>query len=60
MLTGLGFGLHALSFTAVPLAMVAVAVWTLGEILARGDVPLGGGGPGPAASCAAATRARST
>lgn len=30
--TGLGFGLHALSAT-VPLAMLAVAVWTVGEIL---------------------------
>ncbi|MBN1207029.1 MAG: MFS transporter [Myxococcaceae bacterium] len=32
VLAGLGFGLHALSFT-VPLAMLAVGVWTLGEIL---------------------------
>ncbi|NMO22366.1 MFS transporter [Pyxidicoccus fallax] len=31
-LTGLGFGMHALS-TSVPLAMLAVAVWTVGEIL---------------------------
>lgn len=31
--TGLGFGLHALSST-LPLAMLAVAVWTMGEILA--------------------------
>jgi MFS family permease len=30
--TGLGFGLHALPAT-VPLAMFAVAVWTMGEIL---------------------------
>ncbi|MCP3102119.1 MFS transporter [Myxococcus sp. K15C18031901] len=30
-LTGLGFGMHALS-DAVPLAMLAVAVWTLGEM----------------------------
>lgn len=37
-LTGLGFGLHTLSFTAV-LAMVAVAVWTLGEILAAAVSP---------------------
>jgi MFS family permease len=32
VLTGLGFGLHALSAN-VPLAMLAVAVWTMGEIL---------------------------
>jgi MFS family permease len=31
VLTGLGFGLHALSST-VPLAMLAVVVWTLGEM----------------------------
>jgi MFS family permease len=30
--TGMGFGLHSLS-TTVPLAMLAVAVWTMGEIL---------------------------
>ncbi|MFL5345350.1 MAG: MDR family MFS transporter [Hyalangium sp.] len=30
--TGVGFGLHSLSFN-VPLAMLAVAVWTVGEIL---------------------------
>ncbi len=30
--TGLGFGLHSLSVN-VPLAMLAVAVWTVGEIL---------------------------
>jgi MFS family permease len=30
--TGVGFGLHSLSFN-VPLAMAAVAVWTVGEIL---------------------------
>ncbi|WP_224363834.1 MDR family MFS transporter [Hyalangium versicolor] len=30
--TGVGFGLHALS-TTVPLAMFAVSIWTLGEIL---------------------------
>jgi MFS family permease len=32
VLMGLGFGLHTLSFN-VPLAMLAVGVWTLGEIL---------------------------
>jgi MFS family permease len=32
VLMGLGFGLHALSFN-VPLAMLAVVVWTLGEML---------------------------
>jgi MFS family permease len=32
VLTGVGFGLHALPAT-VPLAMAAVAVWTLGEIV---------------------------
>jgi MFS family permease len=32
VLMGLGFGLHTLSFN-LPLAMAAVAVWTLGEIL---------------------------
>jgi MFS family permease len=32
LFTGLGFGLHALPAT-VPLAMFAVAVWTMGEIL---------------------------
>jgi MFS family permease len=37
-LIGLGFGLHALSFT-VPLAMAAVAVWTLGEILGAAVYP---------------------
>ena len=31
-LTGLGFGLHALP-PLIPLAMLAVAVWTVGEIL---------------------------
>jgi MFS family permease len=30
--TGMGFGLHALSST-VPLAMLAVSVWTMGEML---------------------------
>jgi len=37
-LTGLGFGLHTLSFT-VPLAMVAVVVWTVGEILGSAVAP---------------------
>jgi MFS family permease len=37
-LTGLGFGLHTLSFN-VPLAMAAVAVWTLGEILGAAVSP---------------------
>ncbi|HEX8700637.1 MAG TPA: MFS transporter [Myxococcaceae bacterium] len=37
-LTGLGFGLHSLSFTML-LAMVAVAVWTLGEILSAAVSP---------------------
>lgn len=32
VLMGVGFGLHTLSFN-VPLAMLAAAVWTLGEIL---------------------------
>jgi MFS family permease len=32
VLTGVGFGMHAVSIT-VPLAMLAVGVWTLGEIL---------------------------
>jgi MFS family permease len=37
-LTGLGFGLHTVSFT-VPLAMAAVAVWTVGEILGAAVSP---------------------
>lgn len=36
--TGLGFGLHSLSIT-VPLAMLAVAVWTVGEILGATMAP---------------------
>jgi MFS family permease len=38
VLMGLGFGLHALSFN-VPLAMLAAAVWTLGEILHQAVSP---------------------
>ncbi len=37
-LTGLGFGMHTLSFT-VPLAMVAVVVWTMGEIFGMSVSP---------------------
>jgi MFS family permease len=36
--TGMGFGLHVLS-TSVPLAMLAVAVWTVGEILGATMAP---------------------
>ncbi|MDY7232240.1 MDR family MFS transporter [Hyalangium rubrum] len=36
--TGVGFGLHVLSFN-VPLAMMAVVVWTVGEILNAAVAP---------------------
>ena len=38
VLTGLGFGLHTMSFTVL-LAMAAVAVWTVGEILGAAVSP---------------------
>lgn len=38
VLTGVGFGLHALSFN-VPLAMMAVVVWTMGEIFNAAVAP---------------------